>query len=652
MPKNWIYHDSHDLSYRNPFGAVACNTFVTLRLCVNAHDKLDEVIIFLYNKTLGEHMINMDLAQAHENRFIYEAEFTTAEYYGLIRYYFILKKHEKTFFYGNNSRQLGGVGQIYSNPPPSYQITVFKEGTSTPNWLKEGIMYQIFVDRFYNGCEDKVILNPKPGSLIHAHWDNNPVYIRDLEKGDVVRWDFFGGNLLGILKKLSYFKELGVNILYLNPIFESPSNHKYDTADYKKIDAMFGDNSFFIQLAAIAKKMGIKIILDGVFSHTGSDSIYFNKEGSYPSLGAYQSKESPYYSWYRFDEFPDTYDSWWGVDSLPNVNELEPTYRKFIIDDEDSVSKLWIKLGSKGWRLDVADEIPGEFLKHLRKAVKEADPQAILIGEVWEDASNKVSYGEEREYLFGDELDSVTNYPFRKIFIDFFLGNNDAWDVHFQLMSLYENYPLEHFYSTMNLIGSHDVARVLTLVSEMPAEDTLTQKEKVKIQITPEQMRFGIARVKALALVQMTFPGCPCIYYGDEAGLTGYADPLCRKTYPWGNENKELLNWYKKVVALRNSYDSLKTGSWDSFVVNKDIYGYVRSISKEKDVFSQKRKDSTILILFNKNKHKQAEISLDVQRWKGNMAIDLLSDEKKVNLNQGLLSIAIKPTEGRVIRLN
>ncbi|HBS60173.1 MAG TPA: hypothetical protein DEA44_13005, partial [Firmicutes bacterium] len=298
--------------------------------------------------------------------------------------------------------------------------------------------------------------------------------IRDMRTGKIFAYDFFGGNLRGVLAKLPYLKQLGVGAIYLNPVFESPSNHKYDTGDYKKIDPLFGDYPLFSQLCSRARELGMAIILDGVFSHTGSDSRYFNKEGRYPELGAYQSTASPYFPWYRFHNHPDQYECWWGIDTLPNVNELEPSYLDFIADNEDSVLKYWLRAGIKGWRLDVADELPGRFIKHLHTVLKAQDPAAVLIGEVWEDASRKVSYGTERAYLLGDELDSVTNYPFRSMLLDFILGVDDAAQTQHRLTSLAENYPREHFYAALNMLGSHDVPRILSLLGEAPPQESLS----------------------------------------------------------------------------------------------------------------------------------------------------------------------------------
>ena len=648
-----LFHNSHDQYYRHPFGAVACNEKLIIKLKIQSEEFIHNVeLLVSINDNIQQHY-PMNLKEKGHNEYIYEGEVIASSFPCLMWYYFHVTIADKSLFYGNNNNMLGGIGELSYQIPSSYQVTVHESNLSTPQWLKEAVMYQIFVDRFFNGNDDSSINNAKANSLIHSHWENTPFYIRDIDQGNVVRWDFFGGNLLGIIKKLPYLKELGINLIYLNPIFESSSNHKYDTGDYKNVDSMFGSNELFKELCTTAKNQGIYIILDGVFSHTGSDSIYFNKDGNYPSLGAYQSESSPYINWYRFENHPDKYESWWGVESLPNVNELEPSYLDYIIHAKESVSKQWIKLGAKGWRLDVVDELPDEFLKMLRNAVKGEDPEAVLIGEVWEDASNKLSYGQKREYLLGKELDSVTNYPFRKTLLDFVLGSINASEVHCRLMSLFENYPLHHFYSTMNLIGSHDVARTITLLGEMPSEENLSLNDKYKLEMSPDQKNVAIARMKIISLFQMSFPGMPCIYYGDEVGLDGYGDPLCRKTYPWGNENKDLLEWYKKIISIRHEYDALKTGKWSSLIIDGDLYGYLRVIDNGMDVFNQPKDNNSLLIFFNRSKDTSHLINIDLSTLTHNKTvIDLLNSNETIKVQSESITLRIKPLEGKVVLLS
>jgi 4-alpha-glucanotransferase len=655
--QHWIQHNSHDRFFREPFGAVACGERVTLRLRVRSAIALEGVLVRLWRDNHEEEKMPMQVRETNGESRVYEAAVTAPFEPGLVWYYFIVTAGGKTYYYGNNSRNLGGHGQILTTPPPSYQITVYHRGAATPDWFKETVMYQIFVDRFANGCEDGRILNPKKDALIHAHWGGAPIYIRDIRQGKVIRWDFFGGNLLGVLKKLPYLKELGIGVIYLNPIFAAPSNHKYDTADYLKIDEMFGDNEIFASLCEVAEAMGINIILDGVFSHTGSDSIYFNKEGTYGELGASQSVDSPYYSWYRFSRYPDEYESWWGIDTLPNVNELEPSYQDFIVDRENSVVKYWMKQGAKGWRLDVADELPGEFVKKIYQVMKRLDPESILIGEVWEDASNKVSYGERREYLLGGELDSVMNYPFRLALIDYLLEKKGAEESHALLMSLYENYPWQYFYAAMNLIGSHDIRRILTLLGEAPHGDSLSIGEMTNFKLSPDQRRLAKDRLKLLTLIQFTFPGVPCIFYGDEAGMEGHGDPFCRGPFPWGQEDRELLTWHQELIALRQQLDVLKTGEWIPLLAQGNVYGYGRKIAGGRDVFGRTKKNNGALVLVNRSVTGIVELELDVSRLvTGEMLAEVLSTAKvnsqrapkEIQLDRGKLRLTLGPLEGKL----
>ena len=532
--------------------------------------------------------------------------------FGLIYYYFRVNYCGRNILYGNNIESLGGEGQTYFNDPKSYQITIYSN-EKVPNWYKKGIIYQIFVDRFFNGNKEGKVLNPKKNTFIYGKWDDDPMYIKD-EQGNIVRWDFYGGNLLGVKKKLKYIKSLGVSTIYLNPIFDSPSCHKYDTGDYEKIDPMFGDEEIFKELCSEAEDLGMRIILDGVFSHTGSDSKYFNKFGNYNSLGAYQSLESPYYRWYRFNDYPKLYEAWWGFSNMPNVDELNPSYLDYIIRNNNSIIEKWLKLGASGWRLDVADELPDEFIKILKKKLKEVKAEGVLIGEVWEDASNKYSYNRRREYLFGSELDSVTNYPLRQIILD--LVRNYIGNRYFikKYMSLKENYPKEYFYSTMNILGNHDTERVLTILNN------------------------NISLLKLAVVIQMTLPGVPLIYYGDEAGLTGGKDPYNRKAYPWGKENKDILNFYTKISNIRASEEALKSGEIKFLDFNNEVLGYERLIGNEK-----------IVVVVNTMEKKENISLYDVND--GNTVIDLMSNDKKYEVKNSQIEIELKSHEYKILKI-
>ena len=386
--------------------------------------------------------------------------------------------------------------------------------------------------------------------------------------------DFFQGDLKGIQMKLPYLQELGVTCIYLNPIFEAYSNHRYDTGDYEKIDPILGTEADFKELCAEAKKLGIRIINDGVFSHTGSDSKYFNREGRYQSNGAYNSTSSPYYTWYKFIQWPNIYNSWWGFNTLPEVEELSNSFNEYI-NGENGIVRKWIKNGNSGWRLDVADELPDEFIEHIREAIKAEDPEALLLGEVWEDASNKESYGSRRRFLYGKELDSVMNYPFR----DAILGFLDCGDGKYMLemiMTIVENYPRPVLRSLMNHLGTHDTERVITLL----AGERLYGRGRewqASTMLSPEQREYGLRRMRLASGILYTLPGVPCIYYGDEVGVEGYKDPFNRRTFPWGHEDKDLLQWYKDLGKMRHSCSCLVDGDLIDYNSEGRTMAYLRA---------------------------------------------------------------------------
>lgn len=650
------YHNSQDLFYRDPFGAVVCGRKITFRLitftdlpvkaCVlRLWAKDNEVVVPLRQITQeSREGLAQKTVVAEEAAFeplaverVFEGEYEMPVMPGLVWYYFVIRSGWQTYYYGNNPQSLGGEGCLWDHEPPAYQITVHGQMT-VPKWYKRGVMYQIFMDRFFNPQKNRFVYYPKKGALLHTDWFDLPVYIKD-EKGRVTDWDFFGGTLEGVRKKIPYLKELGVTILYFNPIFEAQSNHKYDTADYLRIDPMFGNETVFKRLLEEAEQAGIRIILDGVFSHTGSDSIYFNKYGAYPNVGAYQSADSPYYEWFKFVPDAREYISWWGVDSLPEVDEMNPSYRQFIYGDQDSVVRKWLKFGVAGWRLDVADELPDEFIRELRQAVKSARSDAVLIGEVWEDASNKVSYDRQREYLMGNELDATMNYPFRTAFLRFMLGQSDASALQREVMSLYENYPRESFYAAMNLIGSHDTIRILTLLGEAPAADSLTKAEQRIFRLSQPARQLAVRRLKLISLVQMTYPGVPCVYYGDEAGVEGYADPYNRATYPWGKEDREILDWYRRILRLRAEYETLLTGDFASFSFDPDVYGFRRASDKEE-----------MIVLLNRHAEETKTVDLNGKVKDFSFTMDLISGESMAS--ETLKALSIGPLEAKVLFRN
>lgn len=482
-----------------------------------------------------------------------------------------------------------------------YQLLIYSKDYMTPRWTHGGIIYHIFVDRFrkYNYDEKNCNIencNIKSNDIIIRNdWNGIPNYLPN-ENGEIKNNDFFGGSLKGIIEKLPYLSEIGVTMLYLSPIFKAYSNHKYDTADYFSIDPMFGDEITLSDLCEEAKKYGINIILDGVFSHTGADSIYFNKYGRYNSLGAYQSEKSPYYDWYRFNKWNYDYESWWGIPTLPTLNKQSKNYIDFITG-ENGVLKYWQKKGIKGWRLDVADELPDNFIELLRTSVKEQDNEAFIVGEVWEDASNKFSYGVLRKYFLGNQLDSVTNYPLKNAIIEYI--KTDNCDIlNYTLKLITEKYPAQTVNSLMNILGTHDTERILTVLGTDKTPETRKGRAEHKLSIKEKQN--AIPLLKIASLIQFTLPGIPCIYYGDEAGLEGFEDPFNRRCYPWGNENIEILNHYKMLSGLRKN-KIFTDGKYKCLLCEDGVFVFKRYKDNEQVIIATNLSKDTVPLSFKQN---------------------------------------------------
>ena len=501
-----------------------------------------------------------------------------------------------------------------------FLLTIYSEDYKTPEWFKGGVMYQIFPDRF---CKAGSMPDIK-GRVHRLDWGGIPSY-RPNEKGKVLNNDFFGGNLKGIQNKLPYLKSLGVTVIYLNPIFEAASNHRYDTSDYMKIDPFLGNEKDFEEFVKAAENQGIRVILDGVFNHTGDDSVYFNKYGNYPSVGAYQSKDSPYYSWYSFTEFPDKYSSWWGIDILPEVNENSEDYQRFIFE-KGGVLKKWLGFGIGGYRLDVADELPDFFLKKLRKSVKEEDEDAIIIGEVWEDASNKIAYSKRREYLHGYELDSVMNYPLKDGIIRYMQTENGAELIN-TVRALINHYPKQTLDCLMNILGTHDTARILTVLGGIYCKDKEEMAAK-SAYLTAFDRENAIKKLKMAAVLQFTLPGVPCIYYGDENGMEGHIDPFCRQCFDWEHLNEDLIGFYSKLGEIREKYrDIFKDGEFKEIKVLESL------------IFYKREKNNQTIYVYANNSSSIYQLNLN-----GNY-FDCLKNEKledKITINANSYGIFVK----------
>lgn len=564
-----VVFDSRKIYYRSPFGAVEQGTKIHLRILIpkSEHAQIAELCVkydYDYNWMFTKLLWCGNFDESTE---IWECDFTP-DRVGLYWYGFKLTcPHGIRYVVPSDAYK---KSSIEDSPGRSWQITCYKKGFDTPKWPVGGIMYQIFPDRFYySGVEKKI---DRTDYQRNNDWYALPQW-QPNEKGEITNSDFFMGDLKGITLKLDYLENLGVSCIYLNPVFEAYSNHRYDTGNYSKIDPILGTEEDFKILCAEAKKRGIHVINDGVFSHTGSDSIYFNRNGKYGDGGAYRDKNSPYYSWYKFNDWPNNYNSWWGFYTLPEVIETDPAFNEYI-NGKEGIIKKWMQCGNSGWRLDVADELPDEFMEKLRKSVKEENSEAFIVGEVWEDASNKESYGARRKFLLGEQLDSVMNYVFRNAILDFCRGQNARYTMD-AIMSVIENYPRPVLRVLMNSLSTHDTERALTVIAGEPLNGR-DRKWQAETHLSQEQRMTGIKLLKVAVAMQYTLPGFPCVYYGDEAEMEGYRDPFNRCCYPWGKENKELIEWHKQLGDLRKSCSALWDGEFFNVYAEDRRLSYIR----------------------------------------------------------------------------
>ncbi len=577
----FIPFDSRDREYRSIIGAASEGDIIEFKVLLHNDARPEAVYMIISNITdlhpTEPKYIKMPFYKHYdENYNWFRTEFVAAE--GIYSYMFCFDSP-----WGRQTimRQRLGEGIICADGS-NWQLTVTEKDFKTPENLAGGIIYQIFPDRFFASGKEKK--NVPYGRYMQTDWYAQPEY---RQNGDVkcLCNDFYGGDLEGIRLKLPYLKSLGVTILYLNPIFEAASNHRYNTADYMKIDPLLGDSEDFRRLCSAAHKVGISVILDGVFSHTGDDSVYFNKYRRYDSVGAYNSWESPYREWFKFNRWPDDYAAWWGVPSLPEVNEANEAYLDFITGD-NGVLKHWMKLGADGWRLDVADELPDVFLDRLRAAVKSENKNALIIGEVWEDATNKISYSARRRYLRGRQFDSVMNYPFADAILKFVSGG-DAFRFMDTVIEICDNYPKQCLDILMNHIGTHDTARAITaLAGDRNCGDRAWQAVH---EISGERLAYAKKLLCLAAVLQYTLPGIPSLYYGDEAGMQGYGDPFCRVAYVWGREDNELIEFYRALGNFRINSTVFRHGDIEPIFAG---LGYL--------VYKRTDADSEVLVAVNR----------------------------------------------------
>lgn len=578
-----LYHDSHDPQYRSPTGAIPAGGQITLRFWC---DESAEVLL----RTWDEKETLYPMQPIGHDRF--EITIAVPSRPMLFWYDFVIPRQGDVARYGNNCDQLGGVGAYSPVQPASYQITVYDPAYTTPDYLRKGVVYQIFPDRFFrdsNGQKGRMrqIRAAHPEATFHEKWNERPTLDLDPANGDNQALDFFGGTLRGIAQKLDELKALGVNVLYVNPIFRARTNHRYDTGSYEEIDPILGDEKDFQHLISAAKKRGMRVMMDGVFSHTGADSQYFNRFGRYDTVGAYQSEDSPYADWFTFTHFPDEYKSWWGFYTLPAVNKNNAEYRRYLLDDENGILPRWIHRGACGWRLDVADELPVDLLREMRTAVKKADPDSVLLGEVWEDASNKVAYGVQRCYCLGDTLDSVMNYPLRRGVIDFFNGGIDAHQLRRIILHQQEVYPAPFYYALMNLLGSHDRVRILNALCgyDRPGAIQMDRAEAGRIELGKVELKAAKKRYVEAVKLLCALPGAPTIYYGDEIGMTGMADPWNRAPMAWEDADEKLRGKVAKLLKHRRESAVLQTGFLRVEAPDADTLVITRYTEQGRDVF-------------------------------------------------------------------
>lgn len=550
------YHDSRDIAYRNPTGAAPCRARIRIRLRIIG-DTPDTVQLRTW--TDAEHF--HDMRCIDKKALLYEVFLTLPEAPCLCWYDFQVWKDGQFIWYGNAQDGLGGVGDRIHGSARSYQITVYDPAFASPGWTEQAVVYQIFPDRFARGEEKRPVSLPA-GRTYHKKWDAIPGLVVDRATMDNIGTDFFGGTLRGIMEKLPYIASLGVTVIYLNPIFYASTNHRYDTSDWEKIDPMLGTKADFDALCAAAEKLGIRIVLDGVFSHGGSENPFFQH--------ARTNRDSKYMRWFYFDHWPDQYRSWWGFRTLPEINKDEPDVRRYFLTSKNAIVKRWLRDGASGWRLDVADELPMDYLRTMRRSVREAKRDALLIGEVWEDASNKVAYGQLRSYCLGDTLDSVMNYPLREAALSFLTGDIDAMQFKRRMDSIYENYPGSFARALLNVIGSHDRVRPINVLGGADGLD-LPRDERGTLRLTDQQRALGIARLKLMVALVVAMPGMPCVYYGDEAGVQGSADPFNRGTFPWGHEDKKLMAFFATVLRRKRDVQALATGALSIVAESADV---------------------------------------------------------------------------------
>lgn len=563
-----------------PFGASLKFTFKisrrlgVSRISMNTSDGFDESI----KKSYDFEFVSLDKGFDTYSLTLSSKDLCSCEGYGLCFISFTLFCDDFSRIYATTNNNCDIFYTKDASGIRPFRCLFYEENFETPTWAKNGVLYHIFVDRFF---KDEDFETPKRDDAIFVEgWEKGTLEFPEYPGAPLKNNTFFGGSLFGVIKKLDYLKDLGVSCIYLSPIFKAYSNHKYDTGDYECVDECFGGNEAFKKLCEEAHKRNIKIILDGVFNHTGDDSKYFNKYSKYNTIGAFQSEKSEYFEWYDFQNHPKEYSSWWGIDILPKLMTHKEKVANYFLSDGGIVSK-WLELGADGWRLDVADELPDTFLDKLRKIVKNQNKDALIIGEVWENAADKISYSKRRKYLSGYQLDSVMNYPIKDAIIDFVLFG-DCQKFYNSCVDLYSSYPEFVSSCLMNILSTHDTKRILTVLSGVSG-DNLTNDEKSRFRLQEGLLQKAKTRLYIASVLQFTLPGMPSIFYGDEAGIQGFGDPFCRLPYPWENADKDLRVHYKKICKIKNENTPLHSANFE--FVCKNEYIVIRRFDKTGEIF-------------------------------------------------------------------
>ena len=617
-----MYFDSRNTDCKQPFGAVPCGTAVRFRLYPAPDENIVGCTLLTYCE-FNDSWQETELFQSElGDSATFSCVYTAPAEPELIWYHFRLR-------WADGGESCFGRGGMQPwDQVAAWQLTVYDASRPTPDWFGRGVTYQIFPDRFRRSRRREVagLVGER---WLHEAWDESPEY-RPNARGEITCSDFFGGDLAGITQSLDELAALGVTTLYLCPIFEAASNHRYDTANYLRIDPLLGDEDDFRTLCREAKARGMRVLLDGVFNHTGSRSLYFNADGFYPTCGAAQGEASPYYRWYRFSHFPDCYDCWWGIRTLPAVEESEESYVNFIADGDDAVVRHWLRVGASGWRLDVADELPDEFIARIRRAVEEETPDGFLLGEVWEDGSNKIAYSRRRRYLLGRETHGLMNYPFRTALLDYLRGG-DAASFRDAMETLRENYPAPAYYSALNFLSTHDTPRLLTVLGCGYVPET--RDGRAAYRLSPAERERGVSLVRLAALVLYAFPGSPMLYYGDEVGMEGFEDPFNRGTYPWGHEDTALRDWFARLGALRNALEPLRSGSIDYPLADGALLAFCR------------RTDRALCLIVVNAGDTARSVSLP---WPYRVAVDALTGQR-FSADAGRLPLALPPRSGYLL---